>query len=414
MSGLVDQAEAPDPLAAMAKARSNAFKDGLAPDTGKPGFAVYLHWPFCAAKCPYCDFNSHVRHEGIDQQAYIDAFRAEIAVMRKLSGPQVVTSIFFGGGTPSLMEPETVAAILDAVRETWVVPEGIEITLEANPSSVEADRFRGYRAAGVNRVSMGVQALNDRDLKRLGRLHDRGEALRAIGLAREIFPRMSFDLIYARPDQTSQAWEAELKEAISLAADHLSLYQLTIEEGTPFYGLHKAGKLIVPDGDLSAELYELTQSVCEAHGLPAYEVSNHARPGTESRHNLTYWRYGDYAGIGPGAHGRLTTSAGKIATATERMPETWLANVAANGHGMIESEALGSAEQADELLLMGLRLREGVDLSRWKALSGRELDAERVDFLVGHGMIERMNKERIRCTPQGMLVLDAVVADLAI
>jgi putative oxygen-independent coproporphyrinogen III oxidase len=293
VSGIVNQADGPGSLAAISKVHCNASKDGLAPDTGKPGFAVYLHWPFCAAKCPYCDFNSHVRHAGVDQQAYIDGFRAEIAAMRKLSGPQVVTSIFFGGGTPSLMDPETVAAILDAVREAWVAPEGIEITLEANPSSVEAGRFRGYRAAGVNRVSMGVQALNDADLKRLGRLHDRAEALKAIGLAREIFPRMSFDLIYARPDQTPQAWDAELKEAIALAADHLSLYQLTIEEGTPFYGLHKAGKLIVPDGELSAELYELTQSVCEAHGLPAYEVSNHARPGAESRHNLTYWREPD-------------------------------------------------------------------------------------------------------------------------
>ncbi|MCY0149537.1 radical SAM family heme chaperone HemW [Hoeflea sp. G2-23] len=386
----------------------------LAPDTGKPGFGIYLHWPFCAAKCPYCDFNSHVRHAGVDQQAYIAAFRAEIAAMRALSGPQVVTSIFFGGGTPSLMAPETVGAILDAVRAAWVVPDGIEITLEANPSSVEAGRFRGYRDAGVNRVSMGVQALNDSDLKRLGRLHDRADALKAIGLARDIFPRMSFDLIYARPDQTPQAWAAELEEAISLAADHLSLYQLTIEEGTPFYGLHKAGKLIVPDGDLSAELYELTGQVCDSHGLPAYEVSNHARPGAESRHNLTYWRYGDYAGIGPGAHGRLSTADGKIATATERTPEKWLSLVSETGHGMIETSELTLSEQADELLLMGLRLREGIDLKRWQALSGRELDPERTSFLVQHGMIEEMGPERLRCTPQGMLVLDAVVADLAI
>ena len=387
--------------------------DSIAPDTGKPGFGIYLHWPFCAAKCPYCDFNSHVRHAGIDQQAYVAAFRQEIAAMRLLSGPQVVTSIFFGGGTPSLMSPDTVGAILDAVRAAWVVPEGIEITLEANPSSVEAGRFRGYRDAGVNRVSMGVQALNDADLKRLGRLHDRADALKAIGLARDIFPRMSFDLIYARPDQTAEAWASELEEAISLAADHLSLYQLTIEEGTPFYGLHKAGKLIVPDGDLSAELYELTRQVCERHGLPAYEVSNHARPGAESRHNLTYWRYGDYAGIGPGAHGRLSTKAGKIATATERTPEQWLTLVAENGHGMVETTELSAAEQADELLLMGLRLREGINLKRWGALAGRDLDPDRTDFLIHHGMIEQMDPDRIRCTSAGMLVLDAVVADLA-
>ncbi|WP_339764254.1 radical SAM family heme chaperone HemW [uncultured Hoeflea sp.] len=385
----------------------------IAPDTGKPGFGIYLHWPFCAAKCPYCDFNSHVRHAGVDQQAYVSAFRQEIAAMRRLSGPQVVTSIFFGGGTPSLMSPDTVNAVLDAVREAWVVPDGIEITLEANPSSVEAGRFRGYRQAGVNRVSMGVQALNDADLKRLGRLHDRAEALKAIGLARDIFPRMSFDLIYARPDQTAEAWALELEEAISLAADHLSLYQLTIEEGTPFYGLHKAGKLIVPDGELSAELYELTRQVCEGHGLPAYEVSNHARPGAESRHNLTYWRYGDYAGIGPGAHGRLTTPGGKIATATERTPEQWLKLVAENGHGMIETSELTASEQADELLLMGLRLREGINLRRWGALAGKDLDPDRTDFLIHHGMIEQMDIDRIRCTPAGMLVLDAVVADLA-
>ncbi|SOE17945.1 anaerobic coproporphyrinogen III oxidase [Hoeflea halophila] len=395
-------------------AAGGSAPDSMAPDTGKPGFGIYLHWPFCAAKCPYCDFNSHVRHAGIDQQAYVSAFQQEIAAMRLLSGPQVVTSIFFGGGTPSLMSPDTVGAILDAVRAAWVVPEGIEITLEANPSSVEAGRFRGYRQAGVNRVSMGVQALNDADLKRLGRLHDRAEALKAIGLARDIFPRMSFDLIYARPDQTADAWASELEEAISLAADHLSLYQLTIEEGTPFYGLHKAGKLIVPDGELSAELYELTRQVCERHGLPAYEVSNHARPGAESRHNLTYWRYGDYAGIGPGAHGRLSTKAGKIATATERTPEQWLKLVAENGHGMIETSELSATEQADELLLMGLRLREGIDLKRWRALSGRDLDRDRTDFLIHHGMIEQMGTDRIRCTPAGMLVLDAVVADLAI
>ncbi|MBW3097613.1 radical SAM family heme chaperone HemW [Pseudohoeflea coraliihabitans] len=386
---------------------------GVNRDDGTPGFGIYLHWPFCAAKCPYCDFNSHVRHQEVDQSAYSAAFAREIAHMRQMSGPREVTSIFIGGGTPSLMQPETVGTLLEAVAQAWHVPDGIEITMEANPSSVEAARFHGYRAAGVNRLSMGVQALNDADLKKLGRLHDVAGALEAIGLARQIFPRMSFDLIYARPGQSSAAWEAELEQAIGLAADHLSLYQLTIEEGTPFFGLHTAGKLIVPDGEASAELYEVTQAITAAHGLPAYEISNHARPGAESRHNLTYWRYGDYAGIGPGAHGRLTIAGRKIATATLRHPESWLAQVGEQGHGIDEEEWLDSATQADELLLMGLRLTEGLDLARWRALAGRELDTDRVAFLDNLGLIEGLGPNRLRCTPRGMLVLDAVVADLA-
>ena len=385
----------------------------ILPDTGEPGFGVYLHWPFCAAKCPYCDFNSHVRHQPVDQPRFVAAFLKEMETMRAISGPRTVTSMFLGGGTPSLMDPATVEAILDGVARHWHVPDGIEITMEANPSSVEADRFRGYRAAGVNRVSMGVQALNDKDLKFLGRLHNVEDALKAIKLAREIFPRMSFDLIYARPGQTVEDWEQELKQAISYAVDHLSLYQLTIEEGTPFFGLHKAGKLIVPDGEQSAILYEATQEITEAHGMPAYEVSNHARPGAESRHNLTYWRYGDYAGIGPGAHGRLTQAPTKIATATERNPEQWLSLVETRGHGMVDQEMLGFEEQADEMLLMGLRLREGIDLVRWQTLSGRELDPQREEDLLGYGFIERLGNSRLRCTPSGMLILDSVVADLA-
>jgi len=385
----------------------------LLADTGEPGFGIYVHWPFCAAKCPYCDFNSHVRHQPVDQPRFTAAFLREMETMRRMSGPRTVTSIFLGGGTPSLMEPATVSAILEGIARHWHVPDGIEITMEANPSSVEATRFRGYRAAGVNRVSLGVQALNDADLRFLGRLHDVADALKAIRLAREIFPRMSFDLIYARPNQTVEAWEAELEQAISHAVDHLSLYQLTIEEGTPFYGLHKAGKLIVPDGDHSAVLYEATREITARHGMPAYEVSNHARPGAESRHNLTYWRYGDYAGIGPGAHGRLTRGPGKIATATERRPETWLDLVENQGHGMVEQEPLGRDEQADELLLMGLRLREGVDLARWHQLSGRDLNARREEILLEHRFIERLGNSRLRCTPSGMLILDAVVADLA-
>ncbi|MBW8447130.1 MAG: radical SAM family heme chaperone HemW [Arenimonas sp.] len=385
----------------------------LLPDTGEPGFGVYVHWPFCAAKCPYCDFNSHVRHQPVDQPRFVSAFLREMEEMRRLSGPKTVTSIFLGGGTPSLMDPATVGAILDGIARQWHVPDGIEITMEANPSSVEATRFRGYRAAGVNRASLGVQALNDPDLKFLGRLHDVEDALKAIRLAREIFPRMSFDLIYARPHQTVEAWEKELRQAISYAVDHLSLYQLTIEEGTAFYGLHKAGKFIVPDEEQAALLYEATQEITASEGLPAYEVSNHARPGAESRHNLTYWRYGDYAGIGPGAHGRLTRGRDKLATATERNPEGWLAAVERDGNGMIEQELLGSDEQADELLLMGLRLREGVDLARWQQLSGRDPDPAREQTLLEHGFIERLGNSRLRCTPKGMLILDAVVADLA-
>ncbi|PDT08175.1 radical SAM family heme chaperone HemW [Rhizobium sp. M1] len=385
----------------------------LLPDTGEPGFGVYVHWPFCAAKCPYCDFNSHVRHQPVDQERFAAAFLKETAAVRAMSGPKTVTSIFLGGGTPSLMQPETVAAILDGIARHWHVPDGIEITMEANPSSVEAERFRGYRAAGVNRVSLGVQALNDRDLKFLGRLHDVADALKAIVLARDIFPRMSFDLIYARPDQTVEDWERELKQAIAYAVDHLSLYQLTIEEGTPFYGLHKAGKLIVPDGEQSAVLYEATQEITAGEGMPAYEVSNHARPGAESRHNLTYWRYGDYAGIGPGAQGRLTRGREKIATATGRKPEAWLDMVERDGHGILDEERLGYEEQSDELLLMGLRLREGVDLARWQQLSGRELDPKREEFLLEHKFIERIGNSRLRCTPAGMLILDSVVADLA-
>ena len=385
----------------------------MLPDTGEPGFGIYVHWPFCAAKCPYCDFNSHVRHKPVDQDRFVSAFLREMETMRQLSGAKVVSSVFLGGGTPSLMDPQTVGAILDGIARFWHVPDGIEITMEANPSSVEAERFRGYRAAGVNRVSMGVQALNDRDLKFLGRLHDVADALKAIRLAREIFPRMSFDLIYARPNQTVDEWEKELVEAISYAVDHLSLYQLTIEEGTAFYGLHKAGKLIVPDGDQSALLYEATQEITARYGMPAYEVSNHARPGAESRHNLTYWRYGDYAGIGPGAHGRLTTGGAKLATATERHPETWLETVERDGHGILDQELLGLEEQSDELLLMGLRLREGVDLARWSDLSGRDLDPDKEEFLLKHGFIERLGNSRLRCTPSGMLILDSVVADLA-
>lgn len=377
------------------------------------GFGVYVHWPFCAAKCPYCDFNSHVRHQPVDQPRFVAAFAQELAEMRARTGARSVSSIFLGGGTPSLMEPATVSAILDAIAANWQVEPGVEITLEANPSSVEADRFKGYRAAGVNRVSLGVQALNDRDLRFLGRLHNVEEALSAVRLARSIFPRMSFDLIYARPGQSVAAWKAELEEAIGHAADHLSLYQLTIEEGTPFYSLRAAGKLTEADPDLAADLYEATQEVTAAHGLPAYEISNHAKPGAESRHNLIYWRYGEYVGVGPGAHGRFIENGRRVVTFTEKHPETWLTLVEKRGSGVLGGELLTRSEEADEYLLMGLRLTEGIDVDRYEQLAGRPLDAERVADLREEGLLAPVGNSRLRATPSGMLVLDALVADLA-
>ena len=378
-----------------------------------PGFGVYVHWPFCAAKCPYCDFNSHVRHQPVDQERFARAFATELATMRERTGPRLVTSIFLGGGTPSLMKPETVGAVLDAVAKNWTVPDGIEVTLEANPSSVEAERFKGYRAAGVNRVSLGVQALNDKDLRFLGRLHNVAEALKAIELARETFPRLSFDLIYARPGQTLDAWEAELEEAIGYAADHLSLYQLTIEEGTRFHSLHAAGKFQIPDSDAAADLYEMTQEVTAARGLPAYEISNHARPGAESRHNLTYWRYGEYVGVGPGAHGRFVENGRRVVTVAEKMPETWANLVEARGHGTTGGEVLSRSEEADEYLLMGLRLAEGIDPARYETLSGKGFSPARLSVLQEEGLVAPIGNSRLRATPSGMIVLDAVVADLA-
>ena len=378
-----------------------------------PGFGVYVHWPFCAAKCPYCDFNSHVRHQPVDQERFARAFATELANMRARTGPREVTSVFLGGGTPSLMRPETVGAVLEAIAANWTIAANAEITLEANPSSVEAERFRGYRAAGVNRVSLGVQALNDQDLRFLGRLHNAEEALHAIGLAREIFPRLSFDLIYARPGQKPDAWAAELKQAIGYAVDHLSLYQLTIEEGTRFFQLYNAGKFEIPDGEHAAELYAITQEVTAAHGLPAYEISNHAKPGAESRHNLTYWRYGEYVGVGPGAHGRFLEDGTRIVTIAEKLPERWVELVEQRGHGVVGGETLTRSEEADEFLLMGLRLVEGIDLARYEQLSGKSLSSARLSILQGEGLVAPIGNSRLRATPEGMIVLDAVVADLA-
>jgi putative oxygen-independent coproporphyrinogen III oxidase len=376
------------------------------------GFGVYVHWPFCASKCPYCDFNSHVRHGPVDQERFLAAFRREIAHTAARIPGRTVTSIFFGGGTPSLMRPETVGAILDAVSGAWSVDPDAEVTLEANPTSVEAERFRGYRHAGINRVSLGVQALNDPDLRRLGRMHSVEEALAAVKVAASIFERYSFDLIYARPDQTPQAWGAELEQAIAHAVEHLSLYQLTIEPGTWFERLHAAGKIAVPDEDTGRALYDITQETCEKHGLPSYEISNHAQPGAESRHNLLYWRYGEYAGIGPGAHGRLVTGNARLATSTEKHPETWLERVERDGHGIVEEEVLTTEAEGDEFLLMGLRLKEGIDARRYEAFTGRPLRESRVRNLAEEGLI-RLDGARLAVTPKGFPVLNAVIAELA-
>lgn len=377
------------------------------------GFGIYVHWPFCAAKCPYCDFNSHVRHQKVDQARFAAAYVREISHMAAMQPGEAVSSIFFGGGTPSLMEPKTVETILNAIQSAWVLSDDCEITLEANPSSVEADRFKAYRAAGVNRVSLGVQSLHDDQLKFLGRLHNVAEAKNAIALAREIFPRLSFDLIYARPNQTAKAWREELEAAIDLAADHLSLYQLTIEQGTPFFDLHQRGRFTVPDQDYAAELYEITQEITQTHGLPAYETSNHAKPGAESRHNLIYWRSGTWAGIGPGAHGRLNMNDGRHGLIDEPHPENWLQLVEEHGHGMIENTLLSAQDRAEEYLLMGLRLREGIDLGRYETLSGEALDEDRVSHLCDIGMIEQ-DDQSLRTTPQGALVLNSVISKLLV
>jgi putative oxygen-independent coproporphyrinogen III oxidase len=376
-------------------------------------FGVYVHWPFCLSKCPYCDFNSHVRHASIDEDRYVRAFAAELAATAARVPGRTVSTIFFGGGTPSLMQPATVGAILDAIASHWTIARDVEVTLEANPTSVEATRFRGFRAAGVNRVSLGVQALDDAELKMLGRLHTAQEALAAVAIARSVFERYSFDLIYARPGQTPRAWAAELKRAIAEAAEHLSLYQLTIEADTPFSALHAAGKLAIPDEDTARALYDTTQDICAAGGLPAYEISNHARPGAECRHNLVYWRAHEYAGVGPGAHGRLDTGGERRATATEKRPEAWLRRVETHGHGLITDEALTPGEIADEFLLMGLRLAEGIDPERYARLAGRPLDPRRMAILRQEGAVETMANGRLRVTLSGFPVLDAVVADLA-
>jgi len=383
-------------------------------DDGTPGFGLYVHWPFCRAKCPYCDFNSHVR-AAVDHDRWRRALLAELDHMARGTEGRRLTSIFFGGGTPSLMAPRTVAAIVARAAEIWRVDDGVEITLEANPTSVEAGRFRDFAAAGVNRVSLGVQALDDGDLAFLGREHDAAEALAAVGLAARHFRRFSFDLIYARPGQTVAAWEAELARALDHAVGHISAYQLTIEQGTRFHTLHGRGAFALPDEDLAADLYEATQEALASAGLPAYEISNHARAGEACRHNLTYWRLGDYVGIGPGAHGRLTLDGTVWTTRTHRAPEVWLGRVEAGGSGEKPREPVAPDEAVADVLMMGLRLAEGVPTARIEAAAGTglatTLPGERRRRLVESGDLQD-REDRLVATDQGRRRLNAVLAHL--
>ncbi len=378
--------------------------------------AVYIHWPFCKAKCPYCDFNSHVRDK-VNHPDWRDSYATELAQYREMTGPRRVTSVFFGGGTPSLMEPETVAHVIQSIDRLWGLPSGTEINLEANPTSVEAGKLQGFRAAGVNRVSLGVQALRDDALKGLGRQHSASEAMAAVKLAAGIFDRYSFDLIYARPGQTPDAWHQELNEAIAYGPSHLSLYQLTIEEGTLYHTLHARGEIVVPDEDTAADLYELTQETTAAAGLPAYEISNHARPGDESRHNLAYWRYQDYIGVGPGAHGRLTVEGQKLATRAHKVPEIWMDRVKQQRHGSHPFEVIDTFKQGEEMLMMGLRLRSGVALDEFEAVTHTPLssfvDMQRLSALANEGLME-LTDQHIRATAAGRQRLNALLAHLIV
>ena len=374
--------------------------------------ALYIHWPFCVSKCPYCDFNSHVR-ETVDQKAWRDALLADLAHEAGVTSGRTLGSIFFGGGTPSLMPPQTIAALIDAAAEHWAFDPAIEITMEANPNSAEASRFADVAQAGVNRLSLGLQALDDRALAFLGRAHDVREGLAALEGAQAVVQRVSVDLIYARPDQSLEAWESELSKAIALGTEHLSLYQLTIEAGTRFETMVRKRDFTPARGDHAADLYELTRAMTGTAGLPAYEVSNHARPGAESRHNLAYWRYADYAGIGPGAHGRRTGQA----TARHKKPENWMAALTRNGHGLAEERALGAAERAAEALMMGLRLAEGIDIAQITARTGLArsmlVDDAAIARLASHDLL-MASGDRLAVTPAGMLLLDGLLAEIVI
>jgi oxygen-independent coproporphyrinogen-3 oxidase len=378
--------------------------------------ALYIHWPFCLAKCPYCDFNSHVR-ERIDQTRFATALRTELAWEASRLGPRPLGSIFFGGGTPSLMNPETVATLVADAKRLFAPTADIEITLEANPTSVEIARLHAFRDAGVNRISMGIQSLDATDLARLGRQHSAPQAIAALELARTLFPRLSFDLIYARPGQTLNAWRAELRQALTLAADHLSLYQLTIEPGTTYEAMHRRGELTLPDDDLAAALYDATAEEAARFGLAPYEVSNYAKPGAESRHNLAYWRYRDYAGIGPGAHGRVTLNQTLHATRRHRAPEPWADRVERDGHGTTREDPVSQQDRAREMLLMGLRLTEGINPARFEARTGIALhdaiDPEILAMAKSEAYLTETNFT-LAATPEGRKRLDSLLAALVL
>jgi oxygen-independent coproporphyrinogen-3 oxidase len=378
------------------------------------GFGLYVHWPFCAAKCPYCDFNSHVR-SSIDEEGWVQAILREMTHVAEFQGAErpILQTIFFGGGTPSLMNARTIDRIIGGAMRLWPCANDVEITLEANPASAEAARFADYEKAGVGRLSLGVQALNDADLRFLGRLHDVREAKAALALAQRTFSRVSLDLIYTRPGQSLEAWRAELAEALSFGTEHLSLYQLTVEPETPFATMHRRGIFLLPGDDLAASFYETTQEITARAGLPAYEISNHARPGCESRHNLLYWRYGTYAGVGPGAHGRLEVNGKRIATVCERLPERWHERVARNSHGFTEISEIDQRSGAREHLLMNLRLSEGIDLEAYRTRWGSVPAPERIAALAAGGFV-KLESGRLSATPRGMLVLNRVIEELAV
>jgi putative oxygen-independent coproporphyrinogen III oxidase len=380
--------------------------------SSEQAFGIYIHWPFCKAKCPYCDFNSHVRHQAVDTMSFAQGLVSELQWFENATQGRTVTSIFFGGGTPSLMHPADVAAVLDEIARLWSVSSHVEITMEANPTSVEAENFRGYRSAGVNRVSVGVQALNQNDLTSLGRQHTPAEALKAFRLAAQVFPRVSFDLIYSRPGQTLATWREELTRALGEQQGHMSLYQLTIEPGTAYFDLYARGSLVVPSEDQATDMFELTQELTEKAGLAAYEVSNHAKAGQESHHNLLYWRYGEYVGVGPGAHARIGGAENRRAIAMEKYPETWRALVAERGQGIVEDVNVSLKEQASEYLIMGLRISEGIDLARYEKLNGQTMDAKKIAGLKSLGLI-RQQGDRLMATQQGRALLNALISELS-